>query len=315
MDLPSCSADSLAQHEPLIGTAGGPTRKLILVEYAGPWGRSVPDELPQLHPGLRERLIEAHAIPGQRVLCLRRPQTGRPAEAASNPTATPTDALTVGRIWLVDCSASRIQVLARCRAEELAALHSDDWWQLTELELWEGPLLLVCTHGVRDRCCALHGMPLFRELDALDGAHVFQCSHLGGHRFAPVVLSLPSGVVYGRVPLDAAAELLESARARRWWHPDHVRGNLARDEQGQVAELAARRELGRWEDDAVVEVRPERDGSVAVSFRAFEEGASAERIRLRIEAGEVIATLASCGDAKRKEFVPLHAVLQGRTGP
>ncbi|MEC9213404.1 MAG: sucrase ferredoxin, partial [Actinomycetota bacterium] len=66
-------------------------------------------------------------------------------------------------------------------------------------EAWE----FVCTHGKRDVCCATsgRGYALARQAAAPD-AHVRECSHLGGHRFAPTCLFLPSGRLYGR--LDAA---------------------------------------------------------------------------------------------------------------
>ena len=63
-----------------------------------------------------------------------------------------------------------------------------------------GPLLLVCAHEQRDPCCGLDGQAL---LDALAGPDVFACSHLGGHRFAPTAMVLPTGYVYGH--LDASS--------------------------------------------------------------------------------------------------------------
>ena len=42
---------------------------------------------------------------------------------------------------------------------------------------------------------------------------VWQASHLGGCRFAPTVLVLPLGVMYGRVPASAAADVVAAAEA------------------------------------------------------------------------------------------------------
>jgi uncharacterized tellurite resistance protein B-like protein len=61
------------------------------------------------------------------------------------------------------------------------------------------PLLLVCTHGSRDRCCGSLGVPLAQGLKG----EVWQVSHLGGHRFAPTLWELPSWKVYGRVDCQA----------------------------------------------------------------------------------------------------------------
>jgi hypothetical protein len=56
---------------------------------------------------------------------------------------------------------------------------------------------LVCTNGKRDICCAQLGRPLLEELEA-QGREVWESSHIGGHRFAPVHLTLPDGRIWGR---------------------------------------------------------------------------------------------------------------------
>ena len=56
---------------------------------------------------------------------------------------------------------------------------------------------LVCTNGKRDICCAQLGRPLLERLEA-EGREVWESSHIGGHRFAPVHLSLPDGRIWGR---------------------------------------------------------------------------------------------------------------------
>ena len=61
------------------------------------------------------------------------------------------------------------------------------------------PLYLVCTHGKHDPCCAQRGRPVTAALAAARPGRVWQASHLGGCRFAPTVLVLPLGLMYGRV--------------------------------------------------------------------------------------------------------------------
>ena len=58
------------------------------------------------------------------------------------------------------------------------------------------PLLLICTHAKRDKCCAVKGRPL---VNALHERHpfgpgndvVWETSHIKGHRFAPTMLLMP----------------------------------------------------------------------------------------------------------------------------
>lgn len=102
-------------------------------------------------------------------------------------------------------------------------------------------LILVCSDGRHDRCCALHGRRLFGALRDAAGTDlgIAESSHLGGHRFAPTVLVLPEGRLYGRLgPGDAPALVEAIARGRVLGRFD--RGLISRSELAQLAEAAAR---------------------------------------------------------------------------
>ncbi len=70
------------------------------------------------------------------------------------------------------------------------------------------PQYLVCTNGQRDLCCARFGLPVYTALRNRVGNRAWQVTHLGGHRFAPNLLTLPDACLYGRVGLDALDEFL-----------------------------------------------------------------------------------------------------------
>jgi hypothetical protein len=74
-------------------------------------------------------------------------------------------------------------------------------------------LFAVCTHGAHDLCCAKYGNAVFEAMDRLAPEAVWQASHLGGCRFAPNVLCLPHGLVYGRVEPEHARAIIESYQA------------------------------------------------------------------------------------------------------
>ncbi len=62
--------------------------------------------------------------------------------------------------------------------------------------------LLVCTHGNHDVSCGRFGYPLYRTLkqDYADTKiSVWQCSHFGGHQFAPTLLDMPEGRYWGHL--------------------------------------------------------------------------------------------------------------------
>jgi hypothetical protein len=105
------------------------------------------------------------------------------------------------------------------------------------------PLLLVCTHGRRDRCCALDGRALAMALTGVDELDVWECTHLGGHRFAPTALVLPTGYAYGWLD-PAAAVAAYKAAASGEVETALCRGRSTWSPAGQVAELAVRAATG-----------------------------------------------------------------------
>ena len=106
------------------------------------------------------------------------------------------------------------------------------------------PLLLVCTHGTRDRCCARFGQPLCRALNrhAPEG-WVRQVSHVGGDRFAGNVVCLPEGLYFGRVrPADVPGLLGDYLEGRI--DVDRYRGRSCYPFPVQAAEIEIRRRTG-----------------------------------------------------------------------
>jgi hypothetical protein len=67
-------------------------------------------------------------------------------------------------------------------------------------------LLLVCTHGKRDACCARYGAPVAREL-AARGLPVWETTHVGGDQFAANMVCLPDGTYHGRLDRASAVEV------------------------------------------------------------------------------------------------------------
>jgi hypothetical protein len=101
------------------------------------------------------------------------------------------------------------------------------------------PLLLVCTHGRRDRCCALDGRALVKALVEAGEPDVWECSHLSGHRFAPTALVLPTGYLYGRLDIATAVQARKAAELGEV-ETALCRGRSAFSAAGQVADLAVR---------------------------------------------------------------------------
>ncbi len=101
------------------------------------------------------------------------------------------------------------------------------------------PIYLVCTHGRHDACCAVRGRPVAAVLAAAYPERTWECSHVGGDRFAANVVVLPHGLFYGHVPTTRAVEL-----AKQYDDglvvPDLLRGSGAFSPPVQAAQHYAR---------------------------------------------------------------------------
>ncbi len=136
------------------------------------------------------------------------------------------------------------------RGGTIAEIEVDTYEDLLDLDVESPgapighPLLLVCTHGRHDRCCARAGRPLYQALEeqAEDG-WVWQSTHVGGDRFAGNVVALPEGLYFGRVGAADAWPVLDEYLAGRV-HLGHYRGRSAYTFAEQAAERAVRESAG-----------------------------------------------------------------------
>lgn len=168
--------------------------------------------------------------------------------------------------------------------------------------------LLVCTHGTRDACCGRLGYPLYRELAALAAAsrsgesagtvRVWRSSHLGGHRFAPTLLDLPSGRLFGRVSIEDARRILDGGEDLAARVEKVYRGRTALPEAAQVVERALWMHVGAAFQTAALTADVQRgEGGFSVVMRAdLEDGRVFEaRGEVVLDEDGALLTPASCG--------------------
>lgn len=250
-----CSLASAALDEPLAATAPV-ARVWVALEQPGPYGRKALTDS-HLDPGVGAALAAATDGVPVTVVLVRRPGHHADDAARDRP-----------RRWFVaDTTPGRTR-LRTGTVDDPAALLDWDWRALADGHLPEdgteasGPVLLVCTNGRRDLCCALAGRDLVRDLaEHLGGDALWESSHLGGHRFAPTALVLPWGTVYGRVGADDALAAVAAA-GRGELASEGLRGRSTWTRAGQAAELAVRRLTGERALDALT-VEPATDDPAA----------------------------------------------------
>jgi Sucrase/ferredoxin-like len=243
---PLCSADSLSRDEPMTATASRVDRWL-LVEHRGAWG---PESVPsgRMAVGTAHALAATAAAARARLLLLRR--------SGSRPQGD-------GRwVFAVVSRPGEERVLARHVATDAELVHLTppfgpgvpDGWSTVD-----DPLYLVCTHGRHDRCCAIRGRPVARALAAAHPDRTWECSHIGGDRFAANLLVLPSGLYLGRVEADEVVAL--AAGLTDGVLPEgRVRGRSSLPSPVQAAQHFARQRYGRQRADDLYPVRQDAAG-------------------------------------------------------
>ncbi|HET6949890.1 MAG TPA: sucrase ferredoxin [Acidimicrobiales bacterium] len=268
-----CAAASLDRDEPLHGTASRVQRWMV-VEQPGAWGREAVLES-KLDRDVAARLqadADRHRV---RVVLARRTDRRRDHR--------------LRRVYLAHSGAERRWIeQVDLPAGDAAAVLSVD---LATTAFPEPPglgapgppaLFLVCTNGRHDPCCADLGRPVVRALVAAGAPDVWECSHIGGDRFAANVVSLPDGVYYGRVDPAGAAALLAGHRDGVV-ALDHYRGRSCHPPLVQAAELFARRHLGERRLDGMGVLSAERGGDGTVVVLVQQRGGEALEVVVQRE--------------------------------
>src|SRR6476469_8137931 len=241
-----CSVLAEAAREPMAGTAPVAPRWACL-EHRGAWPRDITHHTDPAIVGFAARATAA----GFRLQLIRRPGRRSADERArlylsdTTPPGAHTTLVTVaGPSELLD-------IPLPAPGARLPGRPVDD------------PLMLVCTHGRRDRCCALDGRALVRTLVDAGEPGVWECSHLSGHRFAPTALILPTGYLYGRLDVATAVAVRKAAELGEV-ETALCRGRSAYSAAGQVADLAVREATHvRCSDALTVDGTTVHDGDAA----------------------------------------------------
>jgi hypothetical protein len=264
---PRCSITSRTLGESLVGTASTVTRWL-LVEHSGAWAKEALESRGLPEP-VRDHLTRLWSEWRIRVLLVRR--RGQPQGSGVTVFAASTAA---GAEWVERTELSDRRDLVDI---DLSPLHRG---RSVGFQPHEDPLFLVCTHGSHDACCGLFGRPVADALAEWWPVETWECSHVGGDRFAGNVVCLPAGVYFGRLDPDTAPTVIAGLLDGRV-DLGHYRGRTSQPFAVQAAEIWVRRHLRL---DGIDEVRPlDRSGDVV---RFALDGGEERSVRVRVVGAE-----------------------------
>jgi hypothetical protein len=248
----------------------------MLVEYRGLWARNLlagSGLSSEVKAHLRQQL---EALPRSRLLFIRRPRRASEPGLTCYFGRTPERGGAFRRFDL-----ERYEDLLTVDAA--AALAGGE-----ESSALDHPLLVVCTHGKRDRCCARYGRPLYDALrEQVDADWLWQSSHVGGDRFAGNLVCFPQGLYFGRVGRGAAWPLVDEYLAGHVYL-ERYRGRCCYSFPAQAAEQAVRERTGAVgiDDLALVSATRTSDETWRVNFRALPTEELHE-VEVRAELGDL----------------------------
>ncbi|GAB3011660.1 sucrase ferredoxin [Mycobacterium bourgelatii] len=247
-----CSDQSLARGDPMYGTASAGF-SWVLLELPGAWGNSAFLHSPTVvDPELGRAIVRRFESAKMRIAAIRK--HGR-REAT--------------RRWRWFVAHSRVGEEAIYSGEvgdprEYLDIALDG----TDGALSHDPVVAICAHGKHDQCCAVRGRSACRAIAAEFPEFTWECSHLGGDRFAATMLVLPEGLCYGRVDLADSAGLVRLYREGRLDNR-FLRGRTSLPHAVQAAQYFARKEYG---DDRIDALHPlsvvHGDGEIRVVLDA-----------------------------------------------
>ena len=246
-----CSTLAEQLGEPMIGSVDRRIRWLLLEDRSA-WGT---DAVKDVLGDEFARDAKARAV---RPLLVRRHEGDPVADAVRRAILVDTETHEMAVRTIEHPSELAIDAVADAPVADFGATMSD-------------PILLVCTNGKRDACCALRGRALVTALAPDHAERTWECTHLGGHRFAGNLVCLPDGIVYGRVPPADGPRLADAYLAGRL-DPALLRGRSAWPTPAQVAEqeLRVRRGLDGLTDVSLVS--DEGDGERAIVALVTSDG-------------------------------------------
>jgi len=226
------------------GTAAQ-ARFFLALEQPGPWGRDAARES-HLGAEVGGALADACSDRGGRFTLIRR--TGAHADAHHGGAHTAYLGWAGPDPWLLVTQVEDPTRLLDLDFDGLARGDREAVARSVPGAVPAEPVLLVCTNGRRDVCCAVRGRPVALDAAAAAPGRVWEASHTGGHRFAPTGVLLPHGATLARLDAGLALAALEAADHDRLppalLGPVHDRGRSALPPAAQAAESHVRALVG-----------------------------------------------------------------------
>ncbi len=206
-DCRFCSLVSQANREDPIGTAGTSDHWLIM-EVPQPWPQNIFQENPTLKPlfDLFQKLILPHGVKLRPMLIACDREYSHPGFTRVLYYYRPKKLFSQFEKQEFIVPETAVGTLVKAIFHQLIQQPNNLWeFQSYQQQTSHIRELMVCTHTQVDLACGRFGTPLYRRLrkeyaPASNGKlRVWQTTHFGGHQFAPTLVDLPQGYLWGHL--------------------------------------------------------------------------------------------------------------------
>jgi hypothetical protein len=222
---------------PCLASATAGSRGWLLIEHPGPWGEDI--DAMALPAPIADAIARArrHGVRPQLIRAPRRRRATPPLRVYAGFSGNSGPGSGGACAWLEGREIEDPEELAGLDLEAVAAGRPPGFGVPVT-----GPVLLVCTHGRHNACCARVGAPLARFLHERFG-DVWETTHVGGDRYAANLVCLPHGLYYGDLDEHRAMKAAEEYRRGRVVLAGY-RGRVGLPEPVQAAEHFVRSRSG-----------------------------------------------------------------------
>jgi len=239
-----CALESQANREQTFGTVAR-IDSWLLIEYPGVWRHHAVDDSRLLSSEVKQKLGR---FPVDRILLVRQKHE-----------------------WARELSAFVVQSTGESPSIQRYGLDGyDDLLRMSGAgERVDKLMFAVCTHSRHDKCCAKFGIAVWCSMRDHIPDRAWQCSHVGGDRFAGNVVVFPYGLYYGRVQPQDVPELVRRSDSGEIWL-DGYRGRSTHPRAVQITDYFLRSKSGILGINAFRHLSTERNahGLTAVTFES-----------------------------------------------
>lgn len=177
------------------------------------------------------------------------------------------------KIIYVDCIKNQYFTIAST-IKEVSTINVEARITAPQTQWHSDPFFVVCTNGKKDKCCSKFGFPVFKFFENCpDGLPVWECTHVGGDRFAANAVCMPFGIYYGRIWVENVEDIISHTKDEKIFLPNY-RGISRLSFFEQAVEYYLREHLNNYDINFPIKIfnKRQQDDLITVNVSTHSSG-------------------------------------------